>query len=133
MSMSEHEETGDSTAHRTSKVTRDLHDSDVTAAFAGPEPQRIGEYQLIRRIGGGGMGVVYEALHARLKKRVAVKLLCEPLVGKQSAWRRFFREMEAVGKLEHPHVVRATDAGEANGVPYLVMEYIDGADLSRLV
>jgi serine/threonine protein kinase len=93
----------------------------------------LGEYQLIRRIGGGGMGVVYEALHVRLKKRVALKVLSEAHLGHPSAWKRFFREMESAGKLEHPNIVQATDAGEAAGVPYLVMEFVQGADLARVV
>src|SRR5262245_37342336 len=93
----------------------------------------VGEYQLVRRIGGGGMGVVYEALHTRLKKRVAVKLLADAQSPNSLAWRRFFREMEVIGKLEQPHVVRATDAGESGGVPYLVMEFVDGSDLARIV
>ena len=68
---------------------RTYHQSDPTASTGaprparppvaeGPSPQRLGEYQLIRRIGGGGMGVVYEALHVRLKKRVALKLGMKP-------------------------------------------------------
>jgi WD40 repeat protein len=104
-----------------------------TVTYGGVVPSQIGEYQLVRQIGGGGMGVVYEALHTRLKRRVALKVISEPQSEKPSAWRRFFREMEVFGKLEHPHVVRATDAGEFNGVPYLVMEFVDGADLSRVV
>ena len=104
-----------------------------TATFGGVTPSQIGEYQLVRQIGGGGMGIVYEALHTRLKRRVALKVLAEAQSERRSAWRRFFREMEVIGKLEHPHVVRATDAGEFQGIPYLVMEFVEGADLSRVV
>src|SRR5262245_35427266 len=79
---------------------------DETVTFSGTAPTKIGEYQLLRLMGAGGMGMVYEALHTRLKKRVAVKLLADAKGARRSAWRRFFREMEAIGKLEHAHVVR---------------------------
>ncbi len=93
----------------------------------------VGEYELIQKIGGGGMGVVYDAIHVRLKRRVAVKLLPERYLTDAAASRRFFREMEAAGRLEHPHVVHSSDAGVAEGVPYLVMEFVRGADLARVV
>ena len=79
------------------------------------------------------MGAVFEAQHTKLKKTVAVKVL--PLKLSQSALliSRFEREMEAVGKLDHPHIVRAMDAGEFQGTHFLVMEYVEGRDLSVLV
>jgi len=117
----------------TSETNNPRNADEETVTFSGLAPSQIGEYQLVRPIGGGGMGIVYEALHTRLKRRVALKLLSEPQSTKRSAWQRFFREMEVFGKLEHPHVVRATDAGEIDGIPYLVMEFVDGADLSRVV
>jgi len=99
----------------------------------GQEPKWIGEYQLICRIGGGGMGVVYEALHRRLKRRVALKLISESYLSRGGASRRFFREMEAAGRLEHPHIVRATDAGVVDGTAYLVMEFVQGWNLAQVV
>jgi serine/threonine protein kinase len=114
--------------------TPELPNSVRSDASTLAEPvQRIAEYQLIRKVGRGGMGEVYEALHVRLKKRVAVKLLPEGRVSEPGTLRRFFREMEAAGKLTHPHIVQATDAGEVDAVPYLVMEFVDGADLGHLV
>jgi serine/threonine protein kinase/WD40 repeat protein len=103
------------------------------SAVSDQDRKAIGEYQLIRRIGGGGMGVVYEALHTRLKRRVAVKVISESYLSRDGALRRFFREMEAAGRLDHPHIVQATDAGVADGVPYLVMELVQGSNLSRIV
>jgi serine/threonine protein kinase len=90
------------------------------------------EYQPLSTL-GGGMGTVYRALHTRLDKVVALKVL--PAQRKQSAAAvaRFLREMKAVGKLDHPNIVRATDAGEVDGTHFLVMELIEGADLGRLV
>jgi serine/threonine protein kinase/TolB-like protein len=95
-------------------------------------PARVGQYQLIRRLGRGAIGSVYEALHLRLKRVVALKLLAGHRLGDAASLARFQREMEAIGKLDHPHIVRATDAGEVDGVPFLVMEYVDGLDLGRI-
>jgi len=79
------------------------------------------------------MGTVYKALHTQLDKLVAVKVLPPDKLRDAAAVNRFRQEMKAVGRLEHRHIVRATDAGETDGVHFLVMEYVDGIDLSRLV
>ncbi len=94
---------------------------------------RLGQYRLMAILGQGGMGAVCLAYHLRLKKWVAVKILPTESAPKPSAIARFHREMEAIGQLEHPHLVRATDADEIDGVHFLVMELVDGADLNRLV
>lgn len=94
--------------------------------------EQVGPYQLLRPLGVGGMGTVYLARHTRLQREVAIKLLPRMHGKSPSTLQRFDREMTAVAALEHPHIVRATDAGEANGWHYLVMEYLDGMDLSRL-
>jgi serine/threonine protein kinase len=92
-------------------------------------PQRLREYVLLEPLGAGGMGTVYKARHTRLDRLVAVKLLPPDHGRNQSAIARFEREMKAVGKLDHPHIVRATDAGEEGGRHFLVMELVDGTDL----
>lgn len=125
--MSEQERPPEPSTHREQSATG--HDR----LSHSVERKAIGEYQLIRKIGGGGMGVVYEALHSRLKRRVALKLIAESYLAKPGAAKRFFREMEAAGRLEHPHIVQATDAGVVDGVPYLVMEFVQGSNLSRIV
>jgi hypothetical protein len=79
------------------------------------------------------MGTVYKALHTSLKRVVAIKVLPPERVHDPHFLARFRREMEAVGKLNHPHVVQATDAGEAGGRHFLVMEFIDGPNLARVV
>ncbi len=94
---------------------------------------RIGVYQLLEKLGQGGMGAVYKALHTKLDKIVALKVLPTDRMQDQRAVARFEREMKAVGRLEHPNIVRASDAGEHNGVHFLVMEYVSGCDLSALV
>jgi serine/threonine protein kinase len=79
------------------------------------------------------MGAVYEAIHSRLGRSVAIKVLPRPVAVDPEYQIRFEREVRAVGKLDHPNVVRATDAGVMDGVPYLVMELVDGVDLARMV
>ena len=98
-----------------------------------PVDTPLGPYRVVARIAEGGMGTVYEAVHTKLGKPVALKILTARLMLDESAVRRFEREMKAVGRLEHPNVVSATDAGEAEGVHYLAMELVQGLDLSRLV
>lgn len=93
----------------------------------------LDDYRLEAKLGEGGMGVVFRALHIRLEKHVALKILPSHLTRVPSLVERFQREMKAVGRLDHPNIVRAMDAGEVNGTHYLVMEYVDGTDLSRLV
>jgi serine/threonine protein kinase len=95
--------------------------------------RRIGQYLLHEQIGVGGMGVVYKAEHVNLKRMVAIKVLPETKILSHQAVERFYREMEAIGKLDHPNIVRATDAGEFDGVHCLVMELVDGVDLSNVV
>lgn len=97
-----------------------------------PEIERLGEYKLLGRLGQGGMGTVYKALHLRLEKVVALKVLLAGRIGNDAAVARFQREMKAVGKLTHPNIVAAHDAGEADGMHYLVMELVRGVDLSKL-
>jgi hypothetical protein len=93
----------------------------------------LGPYRLLEKLGEGGMGAVYKALHTRLDKLVAIKVLPADRMQNPAAVARFEREMKAVGKLDHPHIVRATDADEQDGTHYLVMEYVPGCDLSQLV
>jgi serine/threonine protein kinase len=93
----------------------------------------VGEYELVERISGGGMGEVYKARHRHLDKIVALKLMRTDSHHPREMAARFQREMKAVGALDHPNVVEAYDAGEQAGVVYLAMKLIDGVDLERLV
>ncbi|MFV2065672.1 MAG: protein kinase [Pirellulales bacterium] len=103
------------------------------SAIANAPPfEQLGPYRIIREIGRGGMGVVYEAVHTKLDKPVALKVLPEDRLQREPLVQRFFREMKAIGRLDHPNIVRATDAGEAEGVHYLAMELVDGLDLSTV-
>ena len=105
---------------------------DQSAPTCTPPVEQLGVYRLIRPLGRGGMGAVYLARHVRLRRQCAIKLLPRDR-GFDAAWReRFDREMAAVAALDDPHVVAASDAGESGGWHFLVMEYLDGLDLSRL-
>jgi len=95
--------------------------------------RELGEYQLLEKLGEGGMGVVYRARHTKLKRLVALKILPTASIHHRGAIARFEREMEAVGRVNHPNVVQAYDAREVEGTRFLVMEYVDGADLGELV
>jgi serine/threonine protein kinase len=103
------------------------------SAFSAKPPRRLRDYVLADKLGEGGMGAVYKAFHTRLDRVVAVKVLPSHRLRDPNALARFEREMKAVGRLDHPNIVRATDAGEADGVQFLVMEYLEGTDLDALV
>ncbi|WP_164101283.1 protein kinase domain-containing protein [Candidatus Laterigemmans baculatus] len=96
-------------------------------------PRAIGEYELVRPLGSGGMGSVFLARHTKLGREVAVKVLAGHRLGDPRMRERFDAEMRAVGKLHHPNIVTAHDAREVDGTAVLVTEYIDGLDLSELV
>lgn len=110
----------------------DAH-SDRESGTGGEFPATVGQYRLEQPLGSGGMGTVYKALHLRLKKVVALKLLSLPSHPGSSLVKRFHQEMEAIGRLEHPNIVRATDAGEDQGRHFLVMEFVEGQDLGRIL
>jgi eukaryotic-like serine/threonine-protein kinase len=93
----------------------------------------LGDYTIVDKIGSGAMGLVYKALHRRMKRTVAIKVLPPAVLKDQQSVRRFQQEVEAAAKLLHPNIVTAFDAGKANGQHYLVMEYVDGPDLAAVV
>lgn len=105
---------------------------DVSANSIEPGMQ-LGQYLIEAKLGQGGMGAVYKARHRRLNKTVALKVLAKELVRDPSVVARFDREVKLIASLEHPQIVRAMDAGEAEGFHYLVMEFVDGVDLHQAV
>lgn len=93
---------------------------------------RLGEYQLLEKLGEGGMGTVYKALHTELDRVVALKILSPGRMNDEQAVARFKREMKAVGRLDHPNIVRAHDARDIGGTQFLVMEFVAGENLGQL-
>jgi Leucine-rich repeat (LRR) protein/tRNA A-37 threonylcarbamoyl transferase component Bud32 len=93
----------------------------------------LGSYAVLDKLGQGGMGMVFKARHRRMNRLVALKVLSPAITKNPGAVKRFQREVEAAAKLDHKNIVAAYDAGEDKGVHFLVMEYVEGADLSNLV
>jgi CHAT domain-containing protein/tetratricopeptide (TPR) repeat protein/tRNA A-37 threonylcarbamoyl transferase component Bud32 len=94
--------------------------------------RRLGQYEILGELGQGGMGKVFRARHVELGKIVALKMLKADRFD-DVAIARFKNEIRAVGRLNHPNIVVAHDAGHCDGVHFLVMEYVDGMDLAHLV
>ena len=93
-----------------------------------------GKYKLVRLLGKGGMGEVYEAQHSIIGRRFAVKFLHPHLASNSELVARFQREAQAAGSLENENIAAVVDAGTGDdGAPYLVMEYLDGEDLAHLL
>src|SRR5581483_4250621 len=92
-----------------------------------------GRYRLEARIGQGGMSTVYRALDETLQRRVAVKLMNREVVSDSAQLERFRREARAVAQLNHPHIVGVIDAGEDEGRPYIVFEYVEGETLKERI
>jgi serine/threonine protein kinase/formylglycine-generating enzyme required for sulfatase activity len=93
----------------------------------------LGNYVVLDKLGAGGMGQVFKAQHRRMKRIVAIKTLPKNVMKDAAAVGRFQREVEAAAKLSHANVVAAFDADEADGVHFLVMEFVDGPDLNALL
>lgn len=96
-----------------------------------PNLQQLDDYKIIREIGRGGMGIVFEAIHGSLGRRVAVKVLASRLVGDAKHLARFRREARAAAKLRHPNIVPVFGAGNSDEHHYYVMDYIDGISLHQ--
>ena len=113
------------------RVERDLQPA--VSGEAPRMPDGCANYELLGVLGRGGMGVVFLARHRQLNRRVALKVVRPDALSSGEARRRFQREIQILGGLNHPGIVMATDAGTVGSGAYLVMELIDGADLGRVV
>jgi serine/threonine protein kinase len=94
---------------------------------------RIGNYDILDRLGAGGMGTVFKARHRRMKRIVALKVLAAKLSESPIFVKRFQREVETIAALGHPNIVMAYDADEADAGHFLVMEFVNGNDLAACV
>ncbi len=117
------------------KETGLLGEADGESAAGGGSsfPERLGDFRLIRRIGGGGMGVVYLAEQESLGRRVALKLIRPEHLYFAGSRERFRREVESVARLQHPGIVPIYTVGEASGIPYFAMEWIHGCTLADVL
>ncbi len=98
-----------------------------------PEASVLGHYRLMQRLGTGGMGVVYRAVHEKLGRTVAIKMMHRSLVSDRTTIARFFQEARAVNTIRHPNVVDIYDFVSAGPDIYLVMEFLVGEDLHQLI
>jgi serine/threonine-protein kinase len=94
---------------------------------------QLGQYRILEQLGRGGMGRVFKAEHRAMRRIVALKVLAAELLSTERAVELFLHEVRAAGRLVHPNIVTAYDANEAGGRYYLVLEYVDGPNLSQLV
>lgn len=104
-----------------------------TAAGATTAPSRLGDFRIVREVGRGGMGVVYEAEQVSLRRRVALKILRFGAVADEVAMQRFQREAETVARLHHTNIVPIFAVGCENGAHYYAMQFIEGRDLAELL
>jgi serine/threonine-protein kinase len=93
----------------------------------------LGKYQLLARVGAGGMGHVFKAVHVTMQRVVAVKVMAGDLMSDDRARKRFIREVHSVTQLSHPHIVAAYDATVDGEWCYLVLEFVDGRDAAALL
>ncbi len=96
-------------------------------------PTFIGKYEILATVGRGGMGVVYRAQDPRMGRQVAIKTVTEGLSNDAGMLQRFYREAEKMGMLKHPNIITVYDLGEQDGFPYIVMEFVEGDPLDRLI
>ncbi len=126
--LEQHGELGEDLKSRATN-RRDFSDS----CAEGPWPEQLGDYRIVRRIGGGGMGVVYEAEHASLKSRVALKVVHPRFRADPKYLRRFHAEARVAAGLHHTNIVSVFDYGDHEGVCYYAMQYIQGQPLDHVL
>lgn len=95
--------------------------------------RNLGPYRILEQAGAGGMATVYKAYHAAMDRYVAIKVLPEHLARDAGFRARFEREARTIARLEHRYILPVHDVGEQDGIPYMVMRYIDSGDLNHLI
>src|SRR5262249_13825433 len=115
------------------QAKEDRRQPDEPAAPAPAVLQQLGDYRILREIGKGGMGIVYEAEQVSLGRHVAVKVLPRNLLLDARCKRRFEREAKSAAKLHHTNIVPVFGVGEQDGMPYYVMQFIQGLGLDAVL
>ena len=113
-------------------VTAD-HTGGVRPAAEPSDPERLGEFRILRRVGRGGMGVVYEAVQESLGRHVALKVLPADALADPKRLERFRREAKAAARLHHTNIVPVFGVGEADGRHYYAMQFIAGHPLDAVI
>jgi len=94
---------------------------------------KIGKYDVVEIIGKGGMGVVYKAMDNLIERLVAIKMMTGAFAENPDLLKRFYREAKSTGMLQHPNIVIIYELGDHEGNPYLVMEYLEGDPLDKII
>jgi len=106
---------------------------DAKSGPQAPRRTRIGGYEVVTKLGQGGMGAVFKATQLSVGRTVALKVLPPRLAKNKEFAARFFREAQSAAKLNHPNIVQAIDAGEADGYHYFAMEFIEGESVEHML
>src|SRR5262249_30283306 len=93
----------------------------------------VGPYLIVERLGEGGAGQVFKARHRKMDRVVALKIIRKEQLADSEIVGRFYREIQVLSQLDHPHIVHAYDAGPAGNLHFLAMEFVEGTDLGKLV
>ena len=117
--------------HSAFEDSKNSEDGSIASDDPPGIPERIGDYQILREIGRGGMGVIYEAVQESLGRRVAIKTLANMHVSRLAP--RFEREARAVARLHHTNIIEVYGTGIHDGVPYFAMQLVEGKSLSEAI
>jgi len=96
-------------------------------------PTKLGKYEIKSELGRGAMGVVYSARDPRLGRPVALKTMSPSVAGDEELLQRFYREAQSAGQLRHPNIVTIYDIDEADGIPFIAMEFLEGESLESII